>query len=495
MNQRRRNLIVLIVVVLLTAVLTVLAFTGFSGTGIYKLVPMYKEMKGALDFSGGRVNVYQIEDEAGRNAENQKKDIDVMQKRIVALNGLKKYGWPEVTGLRLYSQGADKIRVEAPYNIRSSIGALYKEQAVAETMEYISSPGVFTVETAAGMEVLKNEDFVGATAQQTAMGGNGYVFGHIVLELTEQGQQKLAEVTVNATDEIFEQSQIEGETGEDPVAAAAGQGDSAENQAETQPGLKFVFKLDGAEVATKYFVAPFTGMSLAIPDQGMDMASATRMAETINIGPLSAALAEVSLSNVTATQGSATLNKLLFGVLFGLAIALVLILIVYRAGGVASDLALLIFGFLIMLGYSTIPSAIMTPAGVLGMAAAVIVAVVWQLHLLEAVSRSCNMGATAAAAAAQSLKSTVRAVLDGAVLIYLGGAACIFWGGEMLKDFAVVLLIGISFALVAYFIGYGLLALMGGIDSDAAHYRRMGSKPIEKTSKSNKKNKKNRQKA
>ena len=459
MTKRRRNLIVLIAVILVTAVLTVLAFTGINGTGIYKLVPMYKEIKGGTDFAGGRTAVYQIKEEADRNRENQTKAITAIDKRLDTLKALEDFGHPHIEGLRVYAQGEDKVRIETPeyYRGGAQLGVAVRGQVISETLELLTYRGYFTLEDAEGNVVLNSDDFTGAHTELIRQ-ESYYQFASINVELTEEGQKKLIDATANATDQEPE-----------PVLDEEG------NSTQQEPGLKFNFKMDGSQMMEVVYTAPFTGTELIVSPEGVDMAGAVRTARLVNDGPMPAELQQLTNASITPTQGFGILNKLLFGSLIGLAVVMVLILILYRSGGIAADLALLVFGFLLMLGLSTIQSVVITPAALLGMTAAMLVAVMFQVLLLESVSRSIQMGAAVLAATEKCLKNTFKTVLDVLIMVCLGGAMCYFLGGEMLKDFAIVAMVGVVFAFVAYFVGMGLLVLMGGLDDNTSHYRRMGS--------------------
>lgn len=483
MKKRNRNLIVLIVVTLVTAMLTVLAWTGMSGFGIKKLVPMYQVIKGGTEYNGGQTYIYQITDEANRTEENQRKNMTLVKERLDLLNSLKNTGWIEMKGITIQAQGGDKIRVDIATNAADGLGYATRMQLQTEVLSSIFSPGLFTLEDTANNVIIDSNDIASAKSQSTDIAG----FNSIVLTLTDEGAQKMAEATKDAKDEVMVQptpTPAEGET-EDATATADAAGSSVavdsegnvvdEDTISSENGMEFLFKRDGSQITETYITQPVTGNQVVIAERGIMNSAFDSIIDTINAGALTP-MTQTAQWSIAASDGGATMTNLVFGILLAIAIIAVILLILYRAGGVSAVLSMLIFGFLLMLGSSTIESIIFSPATIVGLIAAAIIGVAYQILLQETNGRLIRSGNSVEAAARGCLKACMAPVLDSAVVFYLGGAALAFWGGEVMRNFALIFMVGVTFALVCYFVGYGLLILMSGIDEKGSHYLCLGSR-------------------
>lgn len=139
---------------------------------------------------------------------------------------------------------------------------------------------------------------------------------------------------------------------------------------------------------------------------------------------------------------------------------------------------MLLTTFLFLLGYATMDQVLITPAGLAGALAGLVLALGFHSKLLENLSGDLYQDQDVLVSIKTAVRQGVAPVLDCVVMLIIAGVVGMLFGGEMIEDFSIPMLVGVGFALVGYFLCSGLLVLMAGVDGKQSHYKRLGS-PIE----------------
>lgn len=431
MSKRTRNLVVLLLIALVTAALLVFALLGFS-YGINKIVPMRSAIKRGMDYGIGRTTVYQIADEADRSAENQAKDIETINARLENLG---------LSGVRVYAQGNDKIRIDIPrkqhYNTTSETGLQ------EEALSFASTQAQFYLKDPAEKTIFNSGNITHAEA--IVMTNSDPVTYGVLIHLDEPATERLAAATEGAM------------SGEDAVL------------------LEFGY--DEVVVADLSVSEPIEDGRLIIRNN-FGAESAGRLESLINSGPLATGLTEMEHFDGDPMQGAGVYPRITNAIGLALLVVMLVWIVLYKSSGLMATLSMLLTTFLFLLGYATMDQVLITPAGLAGALAGLVLALGFHSKLLENLSGDLYQDQDVLVSIKTAVRQGVAPVLDCVVMLIIAGVVGMLFGGEMIEDFSIPMLVGVGFALVGYFLCSGLLVLMAGVDGKQSHYKRLGS-PIE----------------
>ena len=282
MNEKKKGMLGLIILLLITFGI---CFTAAVGIGPTK-TGSAANIKLGLDLAGGVSITYEVVD-TEFTQEQLSDTIYKLQLRVQNYS----------TEADVYQEGNNRINVEIP------------GVSDANTiLEELGKPGSLVFVDVDGNTVLTGSDVAGASAVTQNSQTTGVREYMVQLTLTEEGAQKFREATEAAV------------TNQDPIYII----------------------YDGAIISAPLVQVVITDGSCVI--QGMESyEAATNLASTIRIGSLPLELKELRSNVVGAKLGQEAISTSLFAGFLGLLAILVFLVCVYRIGGVASGIALILY--------------------------------------------------------------------------------------------------------------------------------------------------------
>ena len=281
MKTKGRSLAVLIV---LAAAAALLCFTSVAGIGPDRKLSM-RDIKSGLDLSGGVSIVYQADKE-------NVTDDEMRMATTLIQNRLDRKNWTEAEVAR---QGSNRIRVEIP-------GVDDAETAIEELGK--TAQLMFVDEE--GNVLLDGSMVEDASKEVGSVSGNSAAQPYVSLKFNEEGTAAFAEATKNNINKIIYIIM------DDEIISA--------------PVVNSVIS-DGNAMIT----GNFTGES------------AQELADLIKEGAMPFNLTVMEMNNIGARLGANAIETSLKSAVVGVALVLIFMLLVYRAGGFAADWALCIY--------------------------------------------------------------------------------------------------------------------------------------------------------
>lgn len=433
MSKRTRNLVILILVALITIGLLAFGMLGFR-YGINVIVPMRSAIKRGMDYGVGRTTVYQFADEAKRNSDNQTKSLEAMKRRLDIL---------EMSGVRLYAQGEDKIRIDIPR--KQHFYTTSETGLQEEILDFVSTQAFFYLKEEESGEEIFNSNNVTHTEVVTMPvqtdQGVSYSYG-VLIHLDEAGTEKLAAVTADAG------------LDEDTIIVDFGYDDNSVARLSVTEQI-----VDGQVIIRNNFGAE----------------SAGRLASLIDSGPLASTMEQVDHYDGDPMQGSGVFARITNGVGIGLLVIIAAWILLYKSSGLMASLSMAFVTFIFLLGFSTIEQVLITPAGLAGALAGLALAVGFHFQWLENLNGDIYADQEVSASIKTAFRKGVAPMLDTMIPLFIAGIVGMLFGGEMMEDFCIPMMIGGAFAIIGYFFCGGMLWLMAGVDGKQGHYKRLGT--------------------
>ena len=369
---------------LIIACLIVLCYIALNGLeiGIYRIAPLGEKVQQGLDLKGGLYVVYEANIAPGDADANSKIEgaIRVMRNR------LDKSNQHEAT---IAPQGTNRIVVEIPGvdNPRELAGILME-------------PAV--------LEFIGPEDDVIITGQDVKSAKPGYITGQkpvVQFELTSEGAKKFAEATEKYLGKV-----IEIVLDDNTISA---------------PTVQAVIS-DGKGI--------IEGMS--------NIEEAQRLATLIESGALPVELKQVEVRTIGATLGANALERGILAGVIGLSLVFLFMLVYYRLPGLVADLALVVYGLLVML-ITVLARITITLPGIAGIVLSIGMAVDANVIIFERIKEELRAGKTMRAALDSGFSKAFSAILDSNVTTLIAGVVLLYFGTGPIQGFAKTLMLGV----------------------------------------------------
>lgn len=205
------------------------------------------------------------------------------------------------------------------------------------------------------------------------------------------------------------------------------------------------------------------GSAIITGDFTADEAAA--LADKIRAGSLPFNMEVAEYNNVGARLGVNSLSTTVFAGLIGIALVFLFMLIVYRAAGLAADIALVIYVTLDLIIMSLFGITLTLP-GIAGVVLSVGMAVDANVLIFERVREELGEGKSIAGAFRNGFSRALPAIIDSNVTTIIACAVLLWFGTGTVRGFAQTLIIGVLLSMftaifvtrtiVQTFIGIGI---------------------------------------
>ena len=382
-------------------VILVIVVGGFlTVKGIGPIDPLKDQIKLGLDIEGGVYVVMEAQtDLTGEDlAQLMDQTKAVIEKRVDQMGLVN----PIVT-----IEGLKRIRVELP-------GAKDAEEAIAQ----IGKTAQLKFTLADGTFVLDGGSVKNATTQQDTQKG-GYAVG---LKFDSKGAKAFETATIKALSGTVVPSIID--TNGSLVSSKS-----------------IVITLDGKVISAPEVQMVISGGECQITGS-YTQDEATNLAALIRGGALPVELQEVTSSVQTATVGYNALQMSIIAGGIGFLIIFLMMLIGYRLMGLAANIALCLYVFLILVALVLFGSVLTLP-GIAGIIVSIGMAVDANIIIFSRIKEEIVGGKTIRVAMHTGFKRALSPIIDSQLTTFLAAIILYQVGTSGVKGFALTLMIGI----------------------------------------------------
>ena len=477
-HQKQRNIIILLVVAALVVV------------AVFYIYPPGKKTHLGLDLQGGLEIVYKAElqnSDKKPTADQITQTINIINRRV---NGL------GVTEAAVQPQGADQISVALPgvKNVDQAVRTVGQtaqllffndgrqrvagpSDSLAAAVKQAQDSPLVPVPAGRKAEFAKlakgetSDKFLTVIAAKGAFGNNAaplyFIYslppamtGSAIHSATQSFQQSgTPNVLINFTTaggkrfgQVTRDLAVTGQlTGVNQTFAIV-----LDNQMESDPYVDFRQNPNGIQ-----------GTSAEI-DGSFTVSQAKDLALVINTGALPVTLNQIESQVVSATLGKDSLHQALIAGLIGLALILLYMIFYYRFLGLVADMALIIYG-LLLLGLFNAIHVTLTLPGIAGMILTIGVAADANVVIFERIREEVRRGRTVRSAVNSGYARGFRTILDANVLTLLTAAVIFEFATAQPKGFAFTLMLGV---VVSMFTAVVATRALLGLLADFAFFDR-----------------------
>ena len=220
--------------------------------------------------------------------------------------------------------------------------------------------------------------------------------------------------------------------------------------------------LDGQIISAPSVKEPISGGQCSITG-GFSQEEASNLAALIRGGALPLELEEINSSVQSAKIGYNALEMSVYAGIIGLAIIMIIMLIAYRAMGIAADLALL-FYIIIVLNIMSAMGSVLTLPGIAGIILSVGMAVDANVVIFSRIREEITNGRTVRVAVQTGFKRAMSTVVDSQVTTLIAAVILYQIGTSAVKGFAFTFMIGI---IVSIFTAVVITQLYVGLISES----------------------------
>ncbi len=203
-----------------------------------------------------------------------------------------------------------------------------------------------------------------------------------------------------------------------------------DNQLESDPYVDYKRNPQGIQGTSAEISGAFT------------ISEAKDLALVINTGALPVTLTQIESQVVSATLGKDSLHQALIAGLIGLGLILLYMVFYYRFLGLVADIALIIYG-LLLLGLFNAIHVTLTLPGIAGMILTIGVAADANVVIFERIREEVRRGRTVRSAVNSGYARGFRTILDANVLTLLTAAVIFEFATAQPKGFAFTLMLGV----------------------------------------------------
>ena len=223
--------------------------------------------------------------------------------------------------------------------------------------------------------------------------------------------------------------------------------------------------LDGQIISAPRVNEPISGGQCSITG-GFSQEEASNLAALIRGGALPLELEEINSSVQSAKIGYNALEMSVYAGIIGLAIILIIMLVAYRAMGIAADLALLLY-VIIVLNIMSAMGSVLTLPGIAGIILSVGMAVDANVVIFSRIREEIESGKTVRVAVQTGSKRAMKTVVDSQVTTLIAAVILYQIGTSAVKGFAFTFMIGI---IVSIFTAVVVTQLYVGIISESRKF-------------------------
>lgn len=387
----------------LTAILILIVLAlGWYGMikGIGPIKPLSESMQMGLDIKGGAYVVMEAQD-VGKYSSEELRDLmeqtqAVITRRVDAMG----IANPNVT-----IEGTKRIRVEMP-GVKDADDALEQIGKTAQLK--------FT---------LANQQFVmdGSNVEDASMGTDQQQGGYVVnLKFDSEGAKAFEDATAKASSGTL--------TSTYPTES------NVQNNA-------IVIMLDDEIISAPTCEKTIVGDGCEITGS-FSKEEATNLAALIRGGSLPVEMKEITSSVQTAQIGLNALDKSVKAGIIGLALVFLIMLFGYRIMGIAADIALALYVFLVLVIMAAFGSVLTLP-GIAGIILAVGMAVDSNVIIFTRIKEEIAGGKSVRSAVQSGFRRALGTVIDAQVTTLIAAVILYQIGTSAVKGFAFTLLLGI----------------------------------------------------
>lgn len=226
--------------------------------------------------------------------------------------------------------------------------------------------------------------------------------------------------------------------------------------------------LDGQIISAPAVKEPISGGQCSITGS-FSQEEASNLAALIRGGALPLELEEINSSVQSAKIGYNALEMSVYAGIIGLAIIMIIMLIAYRAMGIAADLALL-FYVIIVLNIMSAMGSVLTLPGIAGIILSVGMAVDANVVIFSRIREEITKGRTVRVAVQTGFKRAMSTVVDSQVTTLIAAVILYQIGTSAVRGFAFTFMIGI---IVSIFTAVVITQLYVGLISES---KKLGKK-------------------
>lgn len=459
-NQSKAKSIIMLVLIIAATVLFM--YWGIKGMDNIPL---------GLDLKGGVSITYQTSEE-NPDAQDMADTIYKLQKRAEGRS----------TEAAVYQEGSDRINIDIPgvtdaNEILAELGKpgslSFREGSILEGDEYMSYGGLTVITNDEGnMDILADEDG-NVLLSSYDRGGNLYVFP-VSQEVLTGSDVKDAGVYraegQNGAADSYEVQLILNDEGVRKFADATSR----------NIGRPIAIVYDNSLVSAPIVNDAITGGTASISGN-FDIDSAQNLASTIRLGALKLELTELRSNTVGARLGQSAIETSIKAAIVGLIIIFILMIVLYRAAGVAASVALTLYtGLILIVLKKDFFNVTLTLSGIAGIILSIGMAVDANVIIFTRIKEELGLRRTVAEAIDAGFHKALSAILDGNITTLIAAAVLYIKGSGTVKGFAQTLALGIILSMVtAIFVTRWLLKAFYGLGMDKAKF--FGTKaPVEK---------------
>ncbi|MDO4488719.1 MAG: protein translocase subunit SecD [Eubacteriales bacterium] len=413
------------------SVIVLVLIVAATVAGLYFGATTMGEINLGLDLNGGVSITYQASEE-NPSAQDMADTIYKLQKRAENYS----------TEASVYQEGSNRINIDIPGV--SNADEILEELGKPGSLEfaegvYDESGNITDLKT-----VLTGQDVKDAGVYKDE-GQNGSGDGYAVqLVLNDEGAVKFADAT------------------------------------ERNIGKPIYIIYDSMIVSYPTVQTKITG-GIASITGAFEFEEASNLASTIRLGALKLELSELRSNTVGARLGQTAISTSIKAAVVGLIIIFVLMIVLYRAAGVAASIALSMYtGLILILLQKGAFNVTLTLSGIAGIILSIGMAVDANVIIFTRIKEELGLKKPVGEAIDAGFHKALSAILDGNITTLIAAAVLYLKGSGTVKGFATTLAIGIVLSMAtALFITRWILNAFYGLGMDSAKF--FGEKkPVEK---------------
>lgn len=400
-EMNKNNIIKIVVSAVIIFAVAYLAVFGLNIKG-HKIVNSAKDIKTGLDISGGVTIIYQAKPEEGSTIteDDLKKSEAVIRKRLEAKNIFDYIVRSDIS--------TSQISVEIPADINDP------SKDPLSAVEGLDKTAKIEFRDPDGNVVLSGDDIKSAKLSEDPVDSTGMPSPHVVLNFSDEGQNKFAEATENLI------------------------------------GKTLSIYLD-TECITEPTVQSKIDSNTAIITMGSGTYSekksqAEEYAMLIDSGTLPFSLEVINKEYIGPYIGQKALQVSIVAGLVGFLLVCIIMIVAYRLPGVVASLSLTAYVAIVLLIMS-ISGISLTLPGIAGLILSIGMAVDANVIIFERLKEEFKAKTSIAKVFERSIKNAMSAIIDGNITTFTVAILLYIFGIGPVKGFGIVLAIGVLISL------------------------------------------------
>ena len=402
--MKKQNFIKLLIGIIIIFLFAYLSVFGLK-IGGRTIIKSAKEIKTGLDISGGVTIIYQANSDDGSEITefDLQKSVAVIRKRLEKINIFDYI-------VRTDTQ-TSQIYIEIPTNTNdSSVDPL-------EAVKGLDKTAKVEFRDPDGNVLLSGDDIKSAKYSDEAVDSTGLPSPHVVLTFSDEGTTKFTEATEKLIGQVMG-IYLDDEVISEPVVNSRIDSNTA--------------------IITMGSTSSYTERK----------EEAQNLAILIDSGALPFSLSVISKEYVGPYIGQQALEVSIYAGIVALAIVFVIMLVIYKAQGLAADLALVAYVAIILLILSSTGISLTLP-GIAGIILSVGMAVDANVIIFERFKEELKGKIAPDKAFDRAFKSSSSAIIDGNVTTFTVAILLYIFGMSSIKGFGILLAIGVVISLIS----------------------------------------------